>query len=854
MNLPLDEINERLAGLSEAQKKRVVADAIKATKAMRWVPNPGPQTLAYNSAADELFFGGSAGGGKSDLAIGLALNKHTKALILREYNEDARSLGGRLMEILGGTEGWNGQILRYQDKNITIEFGGCKAEEDKQRYKGDPHDLLCVGIDTPVLMGDGGWKPVQDICVSDVVMTLEGARKVTKAFATPIKKSIKLTAVSDDGVIYQQIQSASHKVLTREGWVALGIQAFFSQGSPFYDASSVSNATQKAFSIQTALFSLSRKARQGLVVLWRNVLTPLLTDFPWLYQKDQPALTSYKAAVIHNDDYVKYYDLPQDVSPLPLYCRTEAAHLKRFSCLNALPSSCSFLLYGVFDALKKSVFQGFLLGYRFLSHFYGERIPESSDHRHELTAYQEYLLQQGGVGQRNPISLLPDVMGKAPRHSRRIMSYDHPYTKDKRQSYQHVSYASWTVTPVEDQVLYDLEIEEVNHFITYGGIVNKNCFDEVGDFTETQYTFISAWNRSTKKGQRSRILATGNPPTRAKGLWVIERWAAWLNPNHPNPAQDGELRWYLMDEEGREREVDGPGPHQVGREMIRARSRSFIRAKLSDNPDLAATDYDANLAALPLELRLAYREGRFDMSLKDVPNQIIPTDWVRQAQQRWTKQKPKDVPQCVMGVDMSGGGDDPMIIASRYDGWYDELIEIPGKSLPMESLGRTAAGHVIANRRNNSLVVVDMGGGYGGSLYEHLKENLIPASAYKGAEACAKRSRDGKLRFANKRSAALWLFREALDPGQNGGSPIMLPDDPKLVADLTTPTFEMGANGIKAQSKEDVVSKLGRSPDRGDAVVMAWFEGAKQSNSALEWIEKKINSLPKVIMGRHNAR
>lgn len=854
MNLPLDEINERLAGLSEAQKKRVVADAIKATKAMRWVPNPGPQTLAYHSEADELFYGGQAGGGKSDLGIGLALNKHTKSLIIREYNEDARSLGGRLMEILGGQEGWNGQILRYQDKNVTIEFGGCKAEEDKQRYKGDPHDLICVGVNTPVLMGDGTWKSVQDICVGNYVMTLEGKRKVTKSFSTPIKQSVKLTVFSEDGIIYEQIQSISHKVLMRKGWVSPGKQASFSQGIPFYDASSVSNATQKSFSIQTVLFSLSRKARQGLVVLVRNVLTPLSDAFPWFYQKDQPALTSYKAVAIHSDDYVKYYDLRRDVLPPPLYFHTEATHLKHSASLNASPSYYSFLLYGIFDVLKKSVFQGFLFCCRFLSRFYGEHTREFLDRHHELTAYQEYLLQQGGAGQRNPISLLPDVMGKVPKHSRRIKSYDHPYTKDKRQSSQHVSYASWTVTPAEDQVLYDLEIEEVNHFITYGGIVNKNCFDEVGDFTQTQYTFICAWNRSTKKGQKSRVVATGNPPTRAKGLWVIERWAAWLNPNHPNPAADGEIRWYLIDEEGREREVNGPGPHQVGHEMIRARSRSFIRAKLSDNPDLAATDYDANLAALPPELRLAYREGRFDMSLKDVPNQIIPTDWVRQAQQRWTKQKPKEVPQCVMGVDMSGGGDDPMIIASRYDGWYDELIEIPGKSLPMESLGRTAAGHVIANRRNNSLVVVDMGGGYGGSLYEHLKENLIPASAYKGAESCAKRSRDGKLRFANKRSAALWLFREALDPGQNGGSPIMLPDDPKLVADLTTPTFEMGANGIKAQSKEDVVSKLGRSPDRGDAVVMAWFEGAKQSNSALEWIEKKINSLPKVIMGRHNAR
>ena len=32
-----------------------------------WVPQPGPQTAAYNSPADVLFYGGSAGGGISDL-------------------------------------------------------------------------------------------------------------------------------------------------------------------------------------------------------------------------------------------------------------------------------------------------------------------------------------------------------------------------------------------------------------------------------------------------------------------------------------------------------------------------------------------------------------------------------------------------------------------------------------------------------------------------------------------------------------------------------------------------------------------------------------------------------------------
>ncbi len=162
---------------------------------------------------------------------------------------------------------------------------------------------------------------------------------------------------------------------------------------------------------------------------------------------------------------------------------------------------------------------------------------------------------------------------------------------------------------------------------------------------------------------------------------------------------------------------------------------------------------------------------------------------------------------------------------------------------------------VVSKRRDKSLVVVDLGGGYGGPMYEHLKLNEVEVSGFKGAEATARRAIDGRIRFTNKRSAAYWLFREALDPGQPGGSPIALPEDNMLMADLTAPTFSPTPNGIKIEVKESVVERLGRSPDRGDAVVMAWFEGPKQITSALDWAERKSargkrGQQPKVLLRR----
>lgn len=358
-------------------------------------------------------------------------------------------------------------------------------------------------------------------------------------------------------------------------------------------------------------------------------------------------------------------------------------------------------------------------------------------------------------------------------------------------------------------------------------------FDEITDFTETQYRFITGWNRSTKAGQRCRIICTGNPPTTPEGLWVTKRWGAWLDPRHPRPAKDGELRWYTTDEEGNDLEVDGPGPHLIGGQMVRALSRTFIRAHLSDNYDLAASgDYAARLAALPKDLRDAYRDGRFDLGLKDDAYQVIPSAWVFAAQSRWKPTTPPGIPMCAIGCDPAAGGPDDTAIACRYDGYYAELFVKPGRETP---LGSDVAGLVISRRRDNAVVVMDMGGGYGLAPYEHLKSNNVEVIRYVGAEKSTRRTVEAQLSFYNTRAEAYWRLREALDPDQPNGSTIMLPPDSELVADLCVLRYKVGNNGIQITPKELVRELLGRSPGRGDAVAMAWMSGAKALTHGQEW-------------------
>jgi hypothetical protein len=362
--------------------------------------------------------------------------------------------------------------------------------------------------------------------------------------------------------------------------------------------------------------------------------------------------------------------------------------------------------------------------------------------------------------------------------------------------------------------------------------------DEATHFAKSQIQFLMGWVRTNRKGQRCRTVLATNPPLSAEGLWVIEMFAPWLDPQFVRPAKPGELRWAVTDEDGNMRWVDGPEPVGIGGKLMQPKSYTYIPASVRDNPYYVNSNYERELDAMPEPFR-SILMGGFRTSFKDAPNQVIPTKWVQAAQAKWTPQPPDGVPCCSIAVDASGGGDDPMVIAARWDGWFDTLIEIKGKDIPIERAGAWCAGQVVSYRADHAPVSVDLGGGYGSSMYEHLKANGIETHGFKGAEGTTRRSLNAKFKFTNKRSAAYWLFREALDPGQPGGSPILLPPQPRLLSDLTAPTFEVVPNGIKLESKEDVCARLGRSTDYGDAVVMCWFEGPRETTAALEWMDER---------------
>jgi hypothetical protein len=159
------------------------------------------------------------------------------------------------------------------------------------------------------------------------------------------------------------------------------------------------------------------------------------------------------------------------------------------------------------------------------------------------------------------------------------------------------------------------------------------------------------------------------------------------------------------------------------------------------------------------------------------------------------------------------------------------------------------AGLVIRYRRDGCPVVVDVGGGYGGAVITRFNDNGIAYLKFDGAARSHASARGSGLRFANKRSEAWWRFREELDPDQDGGSKVALPPDDELKGDLAAPRWSPGPRGIQIEAKEEIRARLGRSPGKGDAVVMALSEGERAVRQSAT-----VGRRPQVLLGYGHAK
>ncbi len=342
------------------------------------------------------------------------------------------------------------------------------------------------------------------------------------------------------------------------------------------------------------------------------------------------------------------------------------------------------------------------------------------------------------------------------------------------------------------------------------------ALDEVLHFSQHQFEFLQGWVRTVNPNERCRIIGTCNPPLKASERWIINYLRPWLDPSHHNQAKPGELRWFSRIN-GVDTELENGLPFEDDQgNVIKPKSRTFIPAKLADNPYLERSGYRATIEAMPEPMRSALLNGDFHALSADGDQQIIPTKWVELAMARWTADGHKNREMTAIGVDVARGGRDASIAAVRHGWWFDHLHEFKDRETATGGVLAQNILQIIGNQQPKVAIdIVGVGAALHDALAPFLSDNLVGIVSQGAPDN--KTDSSGILSFVNQRAWLWWNLREKLDP--ETGINIALPPDNQLLLDLTAPSYSMTARGIQVESKDDLRRRLGRSPDRGDAIV-----------------------------------
>ena len=370
-------------------------------------------------------------------------------------------------------------------------------------------------------------------------------------------------------------------------------------------------------------------------------------------------------------------------------------------------------------------------------------------------------------------------------------------------------------------------------------------FDEVCTFPEEVYTFLIGWARAANEDenqtnqQKVRVLAAGNPPIKADQEWVIKRWRCWVDPDYPNPAMAGELRWFAT-LDGEDVEIT-PEISEAGsrgeefeyvtrdgmKEMIKPISRTFIPATLDDNPYLANTNYRSVLQNLKEPLRSQLLYGNFLAGRKEDVWKIVPTKLINRSNELWLdaertgKIERYQKANVVYGLDVAEEGVDKTVLV-KIAGNIVVSIEVIQESDPFE-IAKVVATEM--KRNKGSAIAVDIIGpglAVAKQLADVYGARVLSVKGSKGSKA---KDKDGMFGFYNLSSELWWRIREQIDCKED--EMLMIPKHPQLREELSIPRYSIENMGnqlvIKSETSEVIKKRLRRSPDYAKALMYAVY-------------------------------
>lgn len=245
----------------------------------------------------------------------------------------------------------------------------------------------------------------------------------------------------------------------------------------------------------------------------------------------------------------------------------------------------------------------------------------------------------------------------------------------------------------------------------------------------------------------------------------------------------------------------------------------FVQSDASELEDA----YRAILESLPETEKERYLMNNWNYS--DDPAQLIKYEWIRQAL------IPSENRADELGVDFSRTKDKSILAGcirgevSRIS-FFEDVMQAPAQTI-------ATAEHVI-NRINElhvpaGLVSGDVVG-VGAGAIDYMKTRGYPVHEYNGALPAIvhkvptiingeSRMTESALQFKNKRAQDYWTFREALRTGI-----LKVCDDDGVIRELVAIRYKVDNKVIQIEEKAEIIKRLGHSPDKADAAVMAYAE------------------------------
>lgn len=138
----LEALEARIRAMPK-EKREELRRKVQVTASRPWLPQPGPQTAAYYCEADETLYGGAAGGGKTDLLLGLATTQHKRSVIYRRQSTDLKNIWNRLITLIAGRYTQSNASTKYltMADGRFIEFGHLEKPGSEMGWQGNPHDF-----------------------------------------------------------------------------------------------------------------------------------------------------------------------------------------------------------------------------------------------------------------------------------------------------------------------------------------------------------------------------------------------------------------------------------------------------------------------------------------------------------------------------------------------------------------------------------------------------------------------------------------------------------------------------------------------------------------------------------------